>query len=81
MPLKRFEFLQQFVSDTVLIKSTQFEKIGPIGKFFIPLGNMIINFHFRNKKSVTFFVTFTLNLERNLQESKFEPEQILGFSL
>ena len=27
---------------------------------FLLLGNLIIKFHLRNKKSITFFVTFTL---------------------
>ena len=42
--------------DTFLLKITPFEKTGSIGKTFISLGNLIINFHLRNKKSITFFV-------------------------
>ena len=45
-----------------MLKLTHFEKTVSIGKNFISLGNLIINFHFRNKKSITFFVTFTLLL-------------------
>ena len=48
--------------DTFLIKLTQFEKTGSIGKFFIPLGYLKTKFHFLNKKSLRFFVTFTLSL-------------------
>ena len=63
MPLKLFEFLEQFIIDTLLIKITQFEKIGSIGKIFISRGNSIIKFHFRKKKSITpFSVTFILSL-------------------
>ena len=50
------------MADTFLLKLTQFETTGSIRKTFISLGNLIINFHFRNQKSITFFVTFTLLL-------------------
>ena len=43
---------------TFPIKLNQFEKIGAIGKTFISQVNLIIKFHFRNFKSITFFVTF-----------------------
>ena len=33
MPLKLFEFVEQFMIDTFSIKLTQFEKTGSIGKF------------------------------------------------
>ena len=59
MPLKLFEIVEQFMMDNFVIKSNQFEKTGSIGKTFISLGYLIINFHFRNKRSITFFVTFT----------------------
>ena len=45
--------------DNFLLKLTQFEKTGSIGKTFIPLGNHKIKFHFGNLKSITFFVAFT----------------------
>ena len=45
-----------------MLKLTHFEKTVSIGKTFISLGNLIVNFHFRNKKSITFFETFTLLL-------------------
>ena len=45
-----------------MLKLTQFEKTGSIGKTFVSLGNLIINFHFRNRKSITFFGTFTILL-------------------
>ena len=48
--------------DTFLIKLTQFEKTGSIGKCFIPLGDLKIKFQFQNQKTITFFVTFTLLL-------------------
>ena len=40
MPLKLFEFLEQFMTGTFdkTIKLTQSEKIGSKGKFFISLG-------------------------------------------
>ena len=63
MPLKLFEFVEQFIMDTFFkLKLTQFDKTGSIHKTFISLGNLISNFHFRNQKSITFFVTFTLLL-------------------
>ena len=48
MALKLFEVAEQFMMDTFMLKLTQFEKTGSIGKTFISLGNLIINFHFRN---------------------------------
>ena len=48
MALKLFEFVEQFMMNTFLLKLTQFEKTGSIGETFISLGNLIINFHFRN---------------------------------
>ena len=60
--LKALEFVEQFMMNTFMLKLTQFEKTGSIGKTSISLGNLIINFHFRNQNSITFFVTFTLLL-------------------
>ena len=60
--LKLFKFVKQFMMDTFLLKLTQFEKTGSIRKTFISLGNLIINFHFRNQKQITLFVPFTLLL-------------------
>ena len=49
MPLQLFEFLEQLACDwRFLIKLTQFEKTGSIGKVFISLGNLKSKFHFRN---------------------------------
>ena len=48
--------------ETFLIKLTQFDETGPKGIILISLGYLIIKFHFRKKKSITFFVTFTLFL-------------------
>ena len=48
MSFKLFEFVEQFILDTFMLKLTQFEKIGSIGKTFIWLENLIINFCFRN---------------------------------
>ena len=63
MASQLFEFLEQLMIDTILIKLTQFEKTGFIGNiFFISQGNSKIKFHLRNKKPITFFVTFTLLL-------------------
>ena len=42
MPLKVFEFREQFMAGAFLIKLTQFEKTGSIDKIFISLGNLII---------------------------------------
>ena len=41
-------FVKQFMMDTFLLKLTQFEKTGSIGKTFISLGNLIIKFYFQN---------------------------------
>ena len=48
MALKLFEFGEQFMMDTFLLNINQFEKTGSKGKTFISLGNLIIDFHFRN---------------------------------
>ena len=48
MPVKLFEFLEQFMIETFLMKLAQFAKTGSIGEFFIPLRNLKIQFHFRN---------------------------------
>ena len=37
MALKLFEVVKQFMMDTFLLKLTQFEKTGSIGKTFISL--------------------------------------------
>ena len=50
------------VMNAFVLKLTQIEKTDSIGKTFITLGNLIINFHFRNKKSTTFLKTLTLLL-------------------
>ena len=47
--LKAFEFQQQFMIDRLLIKLTQSENIGSIVELFIPLGNLKIKIHIRNK--------------------------------
>ena len=62
MPLKLFEFLEQFIMKSFLIKLTQFEKTGSICKILISLGNLIIKFLSPNQKSITFFVNFTFLL-------------------
>ena len=48
--LKLFEFIEQFMMESFLVKLklTQFAKTGSIGKTFISLENLIINFLFRN---------------------------------
>ena len=56
MALKLFEIVEQFIMDKCMLKLT---KTGSIGKTFISPGNLIINFHFRNK-SITYFVTFKI---------------------
>ena len=48
MALKLFEFVEQVMTDTFLLKLTQFEKTGSRGKTFISLGYLIISFHLRN---------------------------------
>ena len=40
MAMKLFDFLEQFMNDTFLIKLTQFEK--KLDQFFNSLGNLII---------------------------------------
>ena len=42
------EFLEQFMISTFLIKLTQNEKTGSLGKVFVPLGKLIIKFHSHN---------------------------------
>ena len=44
MALKLFEFVEQFMMDTFLLKLSQFEITGSIGKTLISLGNLIIKF-------------------------------------
>ena len=58
MALKLFEIMEQLMMDTFLLEITQFEKAGSNSKTLNSLGNLIINFHFRNYKSNTFFVAF-----------------------
>ena len=55
MALKLFEFVKQFMMEILMLKLTQFEIIGTIGKNLISLRNLIKNFHFRNCRSITFF--------------------------
>ena len=62
MPLKLFEFLEQFITGTFLMKLIQFEKNGSRRKIFILLGDLNFKFHFKNYNLFTFFVTFTLLL-------------------
>ena len=44
MALVLFEFVEQFLMYTFLLKLNQFEKTGSIGTTFIPLGDLIITF-------------------------------------
>ena len=62
MALKLFEVVEQFMKDTFSVQLTQFDKTGSIRKSFISQGDLIIHFHFRNQKSITFSVTFKLLL-------------------
>ena len=48
MPFKLFEFLEQIMTDTLLIQLTQFEENGSIRKTYISLGNLKVKFHFQN---------------------------------
>ena len=48
MSLNLWELVEQFMMDTFLLKITQFEKTGSIGKTLISLEKLLINFHFRN---------------------------------
>ena len=52
------EFQEKFMMCAFVIKLTQFEKNGLIDKTFISLGNLRIEYHFRNWKSIRFLVTF-----------------------
>ena len=61
MPLKLFDFHEKFMIGAYKIKLTQFKKTGSIDQIFISLGNLI-KCHFRNYKSITFFVNFTFLL-------------------
>ena len=62
MALKFFEIVEQFMMDTFLLKLTQFEKIGSIGKTFISLGYLISNFHFeiRSQSQFSYLNIFAL---------------------
>ena len=62
MPIKLVEIVETIYHGLFLLKLTKFEKTGSIGKTFISLGNLTTNFHFQNKKLITFFVTFTILL-------------------
>ena len=44
MALKLFEFVEKFTKEMFLLKLTQLEKTGSIGKIFISLGNLIKKF-------------------------------------
>ena len=46
MALKIFEFVEQLMMDTFILKLTQFEKTGSLGITFISMGNLITNFPF-----------------------------------
>ena len=59
-----------------MLKLTQ--ETGSIGTTFISLRNLIINFRFRNKKSITFFVTFTLLLSNSGVCLPFNDENALN---
>ena len=48
--------------DSFSLKLTQFEKTRSINKTLFSPGNLIITFHFRNWKPITFYVAFTLLL-------------------
>ena len=47
MTLKLLEIVEQLMMDTFMLKLTQIEKTESIGKTFISLGNLIVNFDFR----------------------------------
>ena len=66
MTLKLFEFEEQFIKDILLLKLTQFDKIGSIGRIFISLGYLIINFRFLGPLQVCCSIvefTFLLTIE------------------
>ena len=65
MALQLFEFVKQFMM-YFLLKLTQFEKTGSIGKIFISLVNLISNFHYRNEKSITFFDLYLLQFDNGV---------------
>ena len=46
MALELFEFVEEFIMDTFLLKLNQFEKTGSKDKIFILLGNLATNFIF-----------------------------------
>ena len=71
MAFKLFEFQEQFIIDTFFIKSTQLQKTGSIGKFFIQLRN-------QNKKST--FEIRRRSFFRDLTLSQLESAILLTFS-
>ena len=56
MALKLFEFVEKFMTAIFLLEIIQIEIAGSIGKTFILLKNLIINFHFQNSKSIAHVV-------------------------
>ena len=68
MALKLFEFVEQFIMDTFLLKLTKFEKTGSQGKIFISLGKLMINsiFKIRSRSRLQFSIVefaFLLTIE------------------
>ena len=62
MILTLFESQEQVMIRPFLIKLTEFEKTGLLGKIFIPLQNLKTKFHLRNKIDHVFCVLYTLLL-------------------
>ena len=84
MPLKLYEFQKLFMLNQYVYVE---EKVESIGKTFISLGNLIIKFHFRKSKSITFFVNLTFllfgsgvcllfNTGNKVNLEKFKPRKI-----
>ena len=59
---KLLAFHEQIMASICPTKFTKFEKTRAKGKNFVSLGNLKVGFHFRNKKSITYFVTLSLFL-------------------
>ena len=70
MALTCSDFLDYFIIDTFLMKVTQFEKTGSIGKVLIQLRNLKIKIHtFETRSCSRFFASFP----RSYLESTIYP--------
>ena len=60
--LKALRICRTIYDGHFFVKINPIWETGSMRKTFISMGNLITSFRFRNRKSITFFVTFTLLL-------------------